>query len=108
MKTTHGSSGNTIEREIARAALVNGAKFARNPVTGEDLAIASVQQGVALAVQKAIALGLLTDEEKERTQFVADQRAEAERKRREELAREEAKLKAELEQLDAVDDGEAE
>ena len=108
MKTTHGSSGNTIEREIARAALMNGAKFARNPVTGEDLAIASVQQGVALAVQKAIALGLLTDEEKERTQFVADQRAEAERKRREELAREEAKLKAELEQLDAVDDGEAE
>ena len=108
MKTTHGSSGNTIEREIARAALMNGAKFARNPVTGEDLAIASVQQGVALAVQRAIALGLLTDEEKERTQFVADQRAEAERKRREELAREEAKLKAELEQLDAVDDGEAE
>lgn len=99
---------NTIEREITRAALMNGAKFAKNPVAGGDWTIASVQQGVALAVQKAISLGLLTDEEKERTQFIADQRAEAERKRREELAREEAKLKAELEQLDAVDDEEAE
>lgn len=99
---------NTIEREITRAALMNGAKFAKNPVTGGDWAIMSVQQGVALAVQKAISLGLLTDEEKERTQFIADQRAEAERKRREELAKEEARLKAELKQLDDVDDGEAE
>ena len=108
MKTEHGNNGNTIEREITRAALMNGAKFTRSGVSGAEWETIHVQQGVALAVQKAIALGLLTDEEKERTQFVADQRAEAERKRREALEQEEAKLKAELEQLDAMDDGEAE
>lgn len=108
MKTAHGNNGNTIEWEISRAALMNGAKFTRDVSSGADWAIPAIQQGVALAVQKAIALGLLTDEEKERTQFAADQRAAAERKRREELELEEAKLKAELEQLDAVDDGEAE
>ena len=108
MKTEHGNNGNTIEREITWAALMNGAKFTRSRVSGAEWATIHVQQGVALAVQKAIALGLLTPEEKERTQFVADQRAEAERKRREALEQEEAKLKAELEQLDAVDDGEVE
>jgi aryl-alcohol dehydrogenase-like predicted oxidoreductase len=101
-------NGNTIEREIERAALMNGSKFARNRMFGSDWTIAAVQQGVALAVQKALALGLLTDEEKERTQFVADQRAEAEQQRREKLEEEEAKLRAELEQLDAEVGEEAE
>lgn len=108
MKTTNGNNGNTIEWEITRAALMNGAKFTRDGVSGSDWVIPAIQQGVALAVQKAIALNLLTDEEKERTQFVADQRAEEERKRREALEQEEAKLKAELEQLDAADGVEAE
>ena len=99
---------NTIEREIERAALMNGSKFARDRMSGSDWTITAVQQGVALAVQKALALGLLTDEEKERTQFVANQRAEAERQRREKLEEEEAKLRAELEQLDAEDGEEAE
>ena len=91
----------TIEDEITIAAFKNGSAFVQEPTSGNEYGAAVVAEGVAVAVQRAISLNLLTDEEKARTKCEADRLRAEQEKRRAALEREEAELKAELADIEA-------
>ena len=98
----------TLEAEIVKAALINGATFGRSRVGNFETAPASVRQFIGAAVERAARLGLLTDAELARTEFAENRRREAARQEREALERERTALVAELSALEGADGGEAE
>lgn len=91
----------TLEKQIVRAAMQNGAAYIRHRTTHNILGIAAISQGVSTAVAYAAEKGLIPDAELEDSEYLANRRREEERKRREALDREEAALKAELADLEA-------
>ena len=93
----------TLEAEIVKAALVNGATFGRSRVGNFETAPASVRQFVGAAVERAALLGMLTDAELARTESVEKQRREAARLEWEALERERTALVAELSALEGAD-----
>lgn len=92
-----------LEDRLAAACVMNGATFATEYQTMNYCDISVVTMGAALAVKKAAALGLLTDEELSETRYQADRLRAEEEARRKALAEEEARLRAELADFDEND-----
>lgn len=87
-----------LEDEILHAAIVNGAAQVWNQIAGY-VPTAALRQFVAAAVGRALALGIVPDDEKLRTQAYADQKAREEASRLAALREEKARLIKELEEL---------
>jgi len=104
MKKDNARQQMTLEGEIVKAAIANGATFARGNL-GFEVVPSSVRQFVGAAVERAARLGLLTDAELARTEFAENQRREAEHQEREALERERAALEAELTALNGGAEG---
>lgn len=89
-----------IEDEMVAACVRHGATFAPEHQTMSRCDVSVVVAGAALAVKRAAALGLLTDDELARTRFQADKLRAEEAARRKALADEEVRLRAELAELE--------
>lgn len=90
-----------IEEEIARLAVANGAASAANKYSGRHRDAYRVLLAVKAAVRKALDLGIIPDDEAPNTLAYAERKEEERIKLKEALDREEAELKAKLEELEA-------
>ena len=99
--TTNQGKRAFLEDQLAAACARNGAVFAPEYVSQNQCDVSTVVAGAALAVKKAATLGLLTEEELSGTRDQADKLRDEEEARRKALAEEEARLRAELADIEA-------
>ena len=90
-----------LEDQLAAACARNGAVFAPEYQTMNPCDVSILVAGAALVVVKAAALGLLTEEELSGTRYQAEKLRVEEEARRKALDEEEARLRAELADIEA-------